>query len=107
MTRKALLALAFVVAAACLGLAYRSYAHGLTVRVYFHNAQGLHRHEKVRANGLDVGTVESVSLSPQLGDQPVEVLLRLDSDHAARIPNDSTAMIETEGLLGPPYVEID
>ena len=35
------------------------------------------------------------------------MLLRLDSRYAARIPNDSTATIATEGLLGPPYVEID
>ena len=33
--------------------------------------------------------------------------MRLDSRYAARIPSDSTATIATEGLLGPPYVEID
>lgn len=107
MMRKTIPLLAIVVTAACLGLAYRSYAHALTIRVYFHNAQGLRRDAKVRANGLDVGTVKSVNLSPRLGEQPIEVLLRLDSRHAVRIPNDSSAMIETEGLLGPPYVEID
>jgi ABC-type transporter Mla subunit MlaD len=58
-------------------------------------------------NGLDVGKVKDVSLGPLLGDQPVEVLMGLDPRYAAKIPNDSTATIATEGVLGPAYVEID
>ena len=107
MMRKVIPLLAIVAAATCLWLVYRSHAHRLTVHTYFHNAQGLHRHSKVRANGLDVGIVKDVTLSPRLGEQPVEVVLRLDSRYAPRIPSDSVTMIETEGLLGPPYVEID
>jgi len=77
------------------------------VRTYFHNAQGLQRHAKVRANGLDAGTVKDVNLSTHSAEQPVEVLLGLNSRYAGRIPADSTAMIETEGLLGAPYVALD
>lgn len=107
MTRKALVVLASVVAGTSIWLVHRSHVHQLTIRTYFHNAQGLKPDAKVRANGLEVGAVKGVSLDPRLGEQPVEVLLRLDSRYAARIPNDSTATIATEGLLGPPYVEID
>jgi ABC-type transporter Mla subunit MlaD len=107
MMRKATIVLVIVVAGASIWLILRDRAHHFTARAYFHNAQGIKPDAKVRVNGLDVGKVKDVSLSPALGDQPVEVLMRLDSRYAARIPNDSTATIATEGLLGPPYVEID
>lgn len=107
MTRKALLVLAIVVAGTSIWLVNLSRDHQLTIRTYFHNAQGLKPDAPVRANGLEVGTVKDVSLDPRLHDQPVEVLLRLEPRYAARIPNDSTATIATAGLLGPPYVEID
>lgn len=107
MTRKALLALAIVLAGASIWLVERSHVHRVTIRTHFHNAQGLKPKAKVRANGLQVGEVTDVSLDPSLREQPVEVLLSLDSRYASRIPNDSTATIDTEGLLGAPYVEID
>ena len=102
MKRKALLVLAIVVAGTSIWLVHRDRAHHFTVRAYFHNAQGLKPDARVRANGLEVGAVKDVSLDPRLREQPVEVLLRLDSRYAARIPNDSTATIATEGVLGPP-----
>jgi len=107
MVRKAIIVLVIVVAGTSIWLILRDRAHHLTVRAYFHNAEGLKRGARVRANGLEIGRVKEVSLSPHLGEQPVEVVLRLDSRYATRIPSDSTATIETEGVLGPPYVEID
>jgi len=107
MARKALLVLAIVVAGMSIWLVHRSHIHHLTIRTYFRNAQGLKPDAKVCANGLEVGEVKDVSLDPRRREQPVEVLLRLDSRYAASIPTDSTATIATEGVLGPPYVEID
>lgn len=107
MTRKAIPLLVIILAAIGLWFIYQSHAHRLTVRTYFHNAQGLQRHAKVRANGLDVGVVEDVTLTPRLGEQPVEVLLSFEPRYTANIRSDATATIETEGLLGPPYIEID
>jgi phospholipid/cholesterol/gamma-HCH transport system substrate-binding protein len=107
MTRKAILVLAIAAAGTSVWLVQRSRVHELTIRTYFHNAQGLKPDTRVRANGLEVGSVKEVSLDPRLREQPVEVLLRLDSRYAAKIPDDSTATVATEGLLGPPYVEID
>jgi ABC-type transporter Mla subunit MlaD len=107
MMRNLLLVLAIVVAGTSVWLVRRRHVDQVTIRTHFHNAQGLKPDAKVRANGLEVGEVKDVSLDPRLGEQPVEVLLRLDPRYAARIPNDSTAAIETDGVLGPPYVEID
>ena len=102
-----MLALALVVAGTSVWLVHRSRVHQLTIRTHFHNAQGLKPGARVRANGLEVGAVKEVSLDPRLGEQPAEVLLGLDSRYATKIPQDSTATIATEGILGPPYVEID
>ncbi len=102
-----MLVLAIVLAGMFIWLVHRSHVHQVTVLTYFHNAQGLKSDAKVRANGLEVGAVKSVSLNGHLPEQPIEVLLRLDSRYAAKIPSDSTATIATEALLGPTYVEID
>lgn len=107
MMRKALLVLAVVMAGTSVWLVHESHAHRVTIHTHFHNAQGLKPKAKVRANGLEVGEVTGVSLDPSMRDQPVEVILRLDSHVASKIPSDSIAAIETEGVLGPPYVEID
>jgi phospholipid/cholesterol/gamma-HCH transport system substrate-binding protein len=107
MARRAILVLAIVVAGTSVWLVHRSRVHQLTIRTYFHNAQGLKPAARVRANGLEVGSVKEVRLDPGLREQPVEVLLRLDSRYATKIPNDSTATIATDGILGPPYIEID
>jgi phospholipid/cholesterol/gamma-HCH transport system substrate-binding protein len=107
MARKAILVLAIVVSGTSVWLVHRSRAHRLIVRTYFHNAQGLKPGARVRANGLEVGLVKDVTLDPGPREQPVEVFLRLDSRYASKIPNDSTATIATEGILGPPCIEID
>lgn len=99
--------MAIAVAGTSVWLVHRSRVHQLTIRTYFHNAQGLKADAMVRANGLEVGSVKEVRLDPHLREQPVEVLLKLDSRNAAKIPDDSTATIATDGLLGPLYVEID
>ena len=78
-----MLVLAIVVAGTSAWLLHRSRVHQLTIRTYFHNAQGLKADARVRANGLEVGSVKEVSLDPRLREQPVEVLLRLDSRNAA------------------------
>jgi ABC-type transporter Mla subunit MlaD len=107
MMRKAIIVLVVIAAGFSVWLVRRDRAHHFIVRAYFHNAQGLKRDAGVRANGLEVVKVKDVGLRAGLGDQPVEVLMRLDSRYGAWIPNDSVAAIATEGLLGPPYVEID
>jgi phospholipid/cholesterol/gamma-HCH transport system substrate-binding protein len=97
MARKAILVLAIVVAGTSVWLVHGSRANRWTIRTYFHNAQGLKPGATVRANGLEVGSVKDVALDPGLREQPAEVFLTLDS----------TATIATEGILGPPYIEID
>lgn len=85
----------------------RSTGHKLTVKAYFTNASGLRDGANVRAAGVDVGSVKSVRVRPQLKEEPVEVVMVLNPRYEVRIPADSIVSLETEGVLGPTYVEID
>jgi phospholipid/cholesterol/gamma-HCH transport system substrate-binding protein len=107
MQRKLISLLSIAVLAVCAWLAYRGHANRLTIRTYFHDVRGLQLGARVRANGVDVGKVKAISLDARSGDLPVEVVLALDGRYVASIPSDATASLATEGLLGPPMVEID
>lgn len=87
-------------------LLVRSTGHKLTVKAYFTNASGLRDGANVRAAGVDVGSVKSVRVRPEL-QEPVEVVMVLNPRYEVKIPTDSIVSLETEGVLGPTYVEID
>jgi phospholipid/cholesterol/gamma-HCH transport system substrate-binding protein len=88
-------------------LLVRSTEHKLTVKAYFTNAAGLRDGANVRAAGVDVGSVKSVRVRPELQEEPVEVVMVLNPRYEVKIPADSIVSLETEGVLGPTYVEID
>ena len=81
--------------------------HKLTVKAYFTNASGLRDGATVRAAGVDVGSVKSVRVRPELQEEPVEVVMVLNPRYEVKIPVDSIVSLETDGVLGPTYVEID
>jgi phospholipid/cholesterol/gamma-HCH transport system substrate-binding protein len=85
----------------------RSTGNKLTVKAYFTNASGLRDGANVRVAGVDVGSVKSVRVRPELKEEPVEVVMVLNPRYEVRIPADSIVSLETEGVLGPTYVEID
>jgi ABC-type transporter Mla subunit MlaD len=58
-------------------------------------------------NGIEVGSVRDVRISGERKDKPVEVLVALNARYAPHIPNDALASLETEGVLGPTFVELD
>jgi ABC-type transporter Mla subunit MlaD len=82
-------------------------AHRLTVKAYFSNVGGLREGATVRIAGVDIGTVKSVHVRPELGHEPVEVVMMLNPDYEIRIPSDSSVSLETAGVLGATYAEIN
>lgn len=60
-----------------------------------------------RLAGVDIGSVESVRARPELKEAPAEVVMLLSPAYELNIPSDSTASLETAGVLGETYVEID
>jgi ABC-type transporter Mla subunit MlaD len=82
-------------------------AHRLTVKAYFANVAGLREGATVRIAGVDIGSVKSVRVRPELGQEPVEVVMALNPAYEIKIPNDSTVSLETAGVLGATYAEIN
>jgi ABC-type transporter Mla subunit MlaD len=89
-----------------LALAKPSQLH-LQVRCYFQDVQGLRAGAKVRLAGVEVGSVTSVRVRPERRDQPAEVTIFLQTPYELKIPNDSVVILETAGVLGEVFPEID
>jgi ABC-type transporter Mla subunit MlaD len=73
----------------------------------FSNVDGLREGATVRIAGVDIGSVKSLHVRPELGAEPVEVVMVLNPPYEIRIPNDSTVSLETVGVLGATHVEIN
>lgn len=77
-----------------------------TLVAHFDNAMGLQPGSPVWLAGKEVGRVESVKFGSGEDSQAIRVLLKIDLEVQPRIRQDSTATIDTIGLLGDSYVEV-
>ncbi len=109
MFRKSILVLIVVVGLAAIGSLFINpfRYHRQQIKSCFNDVQGLREGGPVRLAGVDIGTVHRVRADPQKKDCPAEVEMALATAYEIRIPKDSIAGIETAGLLGEPYVDID
>lgn len=92
---------------AVLFLVPRPNHHRITVTSYFSNVAGLHELAPVRIAGVTVGIVKSIRVQTEIKPTPVEVIMALDTPYEIKIPNDSVASLETEGVLGQTFVDIE
>lgn len=105
--RKALLITGLVLATACLWLALREWSiHRLTVRAYYRQAPNAREGMPVWVDGVEVGSVSRVTVRPELGDRPVEVVMKLRTPYELNIPGGSSAQL-VQHVLGPTVVDID
>jgi len=95
----------YVTGASFLGPKYK-------LRTYLPEVAGLSNGAPVRLDGVEIGNVDSIKLTPRTaGRTPeksrnIEVVMRLDRHFQNDILNDSTASLVTEGLLGNRYVSV-
>ena len=75
--------------------------NGFVVHSSFGRTNGLHLGDNVRIAGINVGKVIRADL---LNDYHVDLTFLLDKDY--KIPEDSSASIESDSLLGSKYVDI-
>src|SRR6266849_1674498 len=73
----------------------------------FDSAAGLVPGNPVRLNGVTVGNVLEVKLSPDPADRSVRVVYDVDRRAAPRIRKGTRASIKTIGLLGDKYVALE
>ncbi len=67
----------------------------------FERVDGVHLGTPVRVAGIDVGTVAQMSV-----DGRGRAVLGFRFDRALDLPDDTAAVIETDGLFGEKYVEL-
>ena len=81
----------------------------ITIKSYFDNAQGLRIGAPVRLSGVDVGNVTKILIVPDKDKQqtPVEVVMKVSTKFSYDMRRDSVTSLETAGVLGETYLDID
>ncbi|MGC2695993.1 MAG: MlaD family protein [Candidatus Angelobacter sp.] len=79
----------------------------ITLVSYFDNAEGIRPGQPVDLAGVPIGNVTAVRVVPGRPTSPVQVTMKINAKHAEFIRTDSRATIETQGVLGESFVDID
>lgn len=79
----------------------------IVLKSYFDNAGGLRPGATVQLQGVDIGNVKSLTIVPGRPLAPVEITMRVSTKYLANLRKDSVTSLETVGVLGATYVEID
>ena len=85
------------------------FASRITLISYFDNAQGLRPGAPVRLSGVDIGNVTKIIIVPDRDKQltPVKVLMKVSTKYSYAIHRDSVTSLETAGVLGETFLDID
>jgi phospholipid/cholesterol/gamma-HCH transport system substrate-binding protein len=79
----------------------------ITLVTYFDNAEGIRSGQPVDLQGVAIGNVQSVRVVAGRQLDPVQVIMRVNAKFQPFLHKDSTATIETAGVLGESFVDID
>ena len=81
----------------------------ITLISYFDNASGLRVGAPVRLSGVDIGNVAAIRVVPDKDKQitPVEVVMKVSTKYNFDLRRDSVTSLETAGVLGETYLDID
>jgi len=83
--------------------------HRITLYCYFDNAEGLRQGAPVRLSGVDIGNVTKIRIVPDKSKQltPVQVTMKVTTKYGFSLRRDSVVSLETAGVLGETYLDID
>ena len=81
----------------------------ITLISFFDNASGLRVGAPVRLSGVDIGNVVAIRVVPDKDKQvtPVEVIMKVGTKYGFDLRRDSMTSLETAGVLGETYLDID
>src|ERR1700692_2984932 len=85
------------------------FTHRMTLISFFDNASGLRVGAPVRLSGVDIGNVVGMRIV-DLKDKrltPVEVTMKVSTKYNFNLRHDSVTSLETAGVLGETYLDID
>lgn len=76
---------------------------GYSIRADFTNIAGIGLGSDVRVGGIKVGVVEDLSLD----NKSFQAVAKMRIDENVKLPADSTAAIQSDGLLGSKFVALE
>ena len=76
---------------------------GYAIKADFTNIAGISVGSDVRVGGIKIGSIESLDLNPQT--YQAQAVLRVRED--VKLPKDSSAAIQSTGLIGDKFVSIE
>jgi phospholipid/cholesterol/gamma-HCH transport system substrate-binding protein len=79
----------------------------ITLKSYFDNAEGLRAGAPVRLSGVDIGNVTHIGIVRDKPLTPVEVTMKVSTRYGYAMRRDSVTSLETAGVLGETYLDID
>ena len=84
------------------------FSHKLTITTYFQNSGGIKVGAAVDLEGVTIGNVKSIAVStaPNRKLTPVMVVMKLNGDYQADLHKDSTASLNSVGILGDTVIDI-
>jgi len=79
----------------------------LILKAYFENAGGLRVGAPVRLEGVDIGNATAIQVVPEHRIAPVEITMKVATKYRGGLRKDSVATLETAGVLGETFVDIN
>jgi phospholipid/cholesterol/gamma-HCH transport system substrate-binding protein len=79
----------------------------ISLKSYFDDASGLRVGAPVRLAGVDIGNVTAINVVQDKPLTPVEVIMKISTKYHFNLRKDSVTSMETAGVLGETYVNIE
>ena len=76
---------------------------GYSINADFTNITGIGLGSDVRVGGIKIGVVENLSLN----NETFQAVAKMRIDESVKLPADSTAAIQSDGLLGSKFVALE
>ncbi len=76
---------------------------GYVIRAVFDNASGINIGTDVRLAGIKVGSV----VGQKLDQENYQAIISMTIERGVKLPEDTSAKITTDGLLGDKYIALD
>ena len=79
----------------------------LTFKAYFDNSEGLKIGAPVALQGVTIGNVSDIRVVPNHPKDPVQVTMKVNTKYRFLLRKGTTATIETAGVLGESFLDLD
>lgn len=83
------------------------FASRITLYAYFDNTEGVKIGAPVSLQGLTIGNVKDIRLVPDRPQDPVQIIMRVNTKYQFLLRKDSLATIETAGVLGESFIDLN